>query len=847
MPRFAVALLCASASLLSALAENVVNDAMLDLAGEWRLSESGASWADSVPMDIPGGVHSALRKANLAPDFYYGTNELTSIWIGRRTWEAVRTVAVASNLLSRSSVIVRLEGADTFVDVYVNGSLAGKCDNYHRRWDFDVKPYLRFGENEFRLVFNSAHGISDYLGSLRSFPLPSNYPPLVKYANLIRKPICNGGWDWGIALMTAGVSESVKLIGADVARIDYVQTRQIHRQGSCDVVVKAEIFCAVPGETEFRVSLDGRDMVRRVCLHGGRNVLEAVITVHRPKLWWPNGQGPQELYLLSVRVGSACVEKRIGLRDLVVVNERDMDGKGLSMTIRVNGRDIFCKGADWIPCDATINGQTDERRRDLLESARVANMNMIRVWGGGRYESDGFYEMCDEMGLMIWHDFMFSCSHYPSDEPAFVETIRKEMEHQLKRLSDHPSIALWCGDNEIIGALGWWDVTRNNRDYYLGLYRRLNEVVKDVAETHDPTRTFWPSSPCAGPGDHSDNWSVDTKGDMHVWNIWTGSLPFGEFRSKQPRFCSEFGYQSFPSVEVAETFAPAPIEITEELFAYHQKSFGGNERIFKPLSSRFVVPKSSLDILYLSQVQQALAIKTAIEAWRSLRPRCMGCLVWQLNDDWPVSSWSSIEYGGKWKMLHYQEKRSFAPLMVTAQEESAKSGTAANVHVVSDLTEASSATVEMRRVAFDGRVLSKQERGLRLEPGKSVCVGKIAGDGESFWNVRLIQSGKVVSESDWLDREMKDCPVARAKVTKEVVPDAFGGFCVTLEADAPAFHVWMNVRGVRGEFDDNFVTLFPGEPRAFHWRPKAGAKLSLDEFLSKLTVRHMSETLPATM
>ena len=825
---------------LTGLAEFRQAEATLSLSGVWQLREQGSSMP-SVPMKIPGGVHTALREAGLAPDYYWGTNEAQVVWIGRRQWEATRQIDVSPKLANKESVVLQLEGADTYVDAYVNGKLAGRCDDYFQRWTFEVKPLLKVGTNDIRLVFRSSHAISDALGDLMPLPLPCSYPQFVAHSNLIRKPHCNGGWDWGISLMTAGVSESIELIGTDFVRIDYVQTRQVHAKGSCDLDVSAEVVCAKSGSRRFEVSVGETVVSRDVYLTAGRHTVHSILSVPRPRLWWPNGQGEQTLYPLTVSLGGARLSRKIGLRTVELVNDRDPDGKGLSMTFRVNGRDVFMKGANWIPCDATLSGQTDARRRDLLESCRAANMNMIRVWGGGRFESDGFYEICDELGLLVWQDFTMACSKFPGFDTWFVDSVRQEALHQVKRLSDHPCIALWCGDNEILWGLDYFSDYRQY-NYYDKAYFRLNDTIREVFENHDPERAFWISSPCAGPGDMANCGDVDYKGDMHYWGVWHESKGFKAYYGKRPRFCGEFGFQSFPSEELAERYAPTPIDIHEPNFAYHQKNPGGNERIIETMKQHFKVPTRTSDILYLSQVQQALAIKTAIEFWRSIRPRCMGTLVWQLNDNWPVTSWSSIEYGGKWKMLHYQERRSFAPQLITAHDADAGDDTTrADVWTVNDDPADRPATAVWECFDFEGKRLSRFETNLVLKAAAAQKIGEFRDDPHGFWRLKLMQGGKTLSENVHFFRPLKDSPLAKAEVKAEVDGEDRERTLV-LTADKPAFYVWVNVKNLPGEFDDNFLTLLPGEKRTIHWRSKGMDSIGENDFRSRLSVRNLRET-----
>ncbi|MGN0853517.1 MAG: glycoside hydrolase family 2 protein, partial [Kiritimatiellia bacterium] len=512
------------AAALAVGAETVVSPGRMSLAGTWHVHEDGNSAQIPFPVSVPGCVHSALLADGRIPDPYYGQNELLTQEVGRKDWVVERSFAVKSDLLKAKSVILRLEDVDTFCTISINGQVVGKTDNRFRRWDFDVKKFLRSGDNRIVGVFRSAENESNERAKAYDHEFRIANTPWAKAIELIRKPQCHGGWDWGLAQMVTGFCGPVELVATDTARIDYVYCDQDFAAdySSCGVTVTAEVTAPAAVTTVFRVAVGGFAQEKQVALAAGANKLTATINVPDPELWWPNGQGRQTLYPLDVAVGDEKLSRRIGLRKIEVLNTPDKDEKGKEgarMAFRVNGVEIFCKGANWIPCDAFESRQTAEKYRDLLQSAATANMNMIRLWGGGQFEHDAFYEICDELGLMVWHDMMFSCAIYPGDA-AFLASVEKELAHQLRRLRDHASIALWCGDNECVGALNWFEPSRKNRPYYLKALQDRTKVEADAVATYDPARTFWPSSPCGGPGDYSDAWHNDNKGDMHNWTVW---------------------------------------------------------------------------------------------------------------------------------------------------------------------------------------------------------------------------------------------------------------------------------------------------------------------------------------
>jgi beta-mannosidase len=450
-------------------------------------------------------------------------------------------------------------------------------------------------------------------------------------------------------------------------------------------------------------------------------------------------------------------------------------------------------------------------------------MNMIRLWGGGQYEKDVFYDTCDELGIMIWHDMMCSCAVYPGDD-AFLGEIKAELEHQLRRLRDHASIAMWCGDNECLGAIKWYEVSRKDPDFYRGEWMKRSKMQGELVAKYDPARTYWPSSPCCGPGDFGDGWKEDSKGDMHNWDVWHENQPFAKYYEYHPRFCSEFGFQSFPSMEIAETFASKEQILSRGPdFEWHQKNPGGNERIRKTFARYFPEPKDVPSELLLSQFQQAMAIQTAVDAWRSEQPRCMGTLFWQLDDNWPVASWSSIEYGGKWKPLQYLAKRFFEPVHVTLSPD----GT---VVVVNDTDKPVSGKVVAERHSFDGRKKITSETGGEVTvPACSAAVfGKPTVRADEVLELRFANSVNFPVRANYKG----DLPKANVKAEID-------GFKVTLTTDKPAFWVWMNAKGIRGEFDDNAVTLVPGKSRTFTFRAKDS--ITPEQFKAAFSVTHLAE------
>ncbi|MGI6565992.1 MAG: glycoside hydrolase family 2 protein [Firmicutes bacterium] len=808
----------------------------LDLRGTWRLRELG--YEESIPAQVPGDNHSALLEAGKIPDPYWGDNELAVQWVGRRSWEYSRKFTMDEEMLGESSVFLNCDQLDTVADIYINDHHVASTDNMFRRYRFEVKEYCRLGENEIRIVFHSAVETAAARSQELPYEIPhSQYPIQSPHVNLVRKVACHGGWDWGCCLMVSGIYGDIYIGATSLGRIEYVYTTQTHTDGCCKVEVTAEIMSPNGGETELEVTLGDLKQRKPVLLTPGHNTVSTEVVVDNPKLWWPNGHGQQPLYDLIVAAAGDQVKKRLGLRQLEVITEED--DIGLSFKIRVNGADIFCKGANWIPADALPQRQTRERLDDLLTSAAAAHMNMIRIWGGGQYESEDFYDLCDEKGLLIWQDFMFSCALYPAAK-EFLANVREEVMHQVKRLRDHACIALWCGNNECLGALNWFEVSRRNRDRYLVDYDRLYEgTIGQAVDEADPTRLYWPSSPCGGRGDYSDNWHEDSRGDMHYWTVWHENASFDAYFDVTPRFCSEFGFQSFPSLETIAAFAPeSHFNPTAPFMEHHQRHPAGNSKITEMMTRYFRVPEGFENFVFLSQVQQGLAIKTGVEFWRHLQPTCMGTLYWQLNDVWPVCSWSSLEYSGKWKLLHYMAKRFYAPVIVTTFQN--KDG-ALEVWAVNDTHQPQSVKAALQIWDLAGKVRKQEEyTGVVPAGGASLLavrsLEQLAPRPDEVFAFLELTGDGIYHYNDHFFTEYKRCHLPEASL-KAAAREVNGSYQVEVSTDMPAFFVSLECKGIRGEFDDNCFTLLPGKPRTLVFAPKEA--VTFKGFQDSLKVSHL--------
>jgi beta-mannosidase len=811
---------------------------ILDLSGEWQLIR--ISTGEAIPAHLPGDTHSSLLAAGKIPDPYFGLNELDVQWVGREDWAWERGFKAGEELLSERMVFLSVESLDTMGEISVNGKRVGRTDNMFVRWLFDVKPYLTAGNNTIRILIRSAEKAAIAEAEKLPYPIPySQYPVQSPHRNLVRKVQCHSGWDWGPCLMVAGIYGDISIGATSDARIEYVYTEQKHAQDRCTVRVFVECLAAREGPQELRIRLGDLSSSKRVSLEAGANLLHADVVVERPRLWWPNEYGTPHLYPLTVELGSHSISKRIGLRTLQLIAKKDRIGT--SLVFRVNGVDIFCKGANWIPCDALPARQTRDVLDHQISSAAKAHMNMLRVWGGGQYESEDFYSLCDENGILVWQDMMFSCALYPAST-EFLSNVDREVRHQIKRLRDHPCISIWCGNNENLGALRWYPQARENQARYLVDYDRLTEgVIGKAVDECDPTRSYWPSSPCGGRDTYSDNWHDDKSGDMHFWSVWHEGKSFNAYYTVTPRFCSEFGYQSFPSLETITAFADEDsLNATAPVMEHHQRGRNGNSLITEMFTRYFRVPEGFESFVYLSQVQQAIAIKTAVEYWRLSRPTCMGTLYWQLNDNWPGHSWSSIEYGGKWKLLHYAAARFFAPVLLAAFI----SKDTVEVWIVNDLPEEIDGKAEIAVFDFQGKRKRTEVAALDERAGTARRLALFplheltSTPGMDFMLLTLRRNGNVAT-NELFFTEPKRCGLAKATVSWEVT-ESEAGPVVELHTDKPAFFVSLDATGMRGEFEDNCFTLPANAARKVVFVTRQKTKLS--DFKKALTVRHLRDT-----
>ena len=639
------------------------------LNGTWQLS-AGHRSLESVDMQIPGTVLSGLLAAGKIKDPFYRTNEDATRALFWKDYVFTRTFDVDEELLAQQHIVLVCEGLDTLAEISINGTFLAKTDNMHRTWKFQAKKLLHPGKNEIQIVFRSV------LRFIEDYPYEAhkkiNYIPCgsMKGNQLLRKAHSMFGWDWGPQTIDAGIFRDIYLQGYSHARIEDIR---IHQQHAKNVSVQTSITLSesVPGQKLcVELSEDGADkpLQTKLCKTNADGVAAVDFVIENPKLWWPNDYGDQPLYIVRTTLldedGTSLesITRRIGLRTLTISQEKDEWGNEFAFC--VNGVKIFTRGGNYIPDDCLYTRITEKKLDYILESCRRAHFNCVRVWGGGYYPSDAFYDLCDEKGLIVWQDLMYACNVYDVTD-AFAENCRQETYDNVRRLRHHASLGLWCGNNEIESAWDHWGDFQKETPYLRADYIRLfEEVLPKAVQEADGETFYWHSSPSSGGC--FDNPDDANRGDTHYWDVWHGQKPFTDYRKYFFRFCSEFGFQSFPCAKTVNSFT---LEDDRNIFSRvmesHQKNDAANGKMLYYLSENLRYPKDLTHLLYASQVLQGTAIKYGVDHWRRNRGRCMGTLYWQINDNWPAPSWSSIDYFGRWKALHYMAQKFYAPHAVS--------------------------------------------------------------------------------------------------------------------------------------------------------------------------------------
>ncbi len=642
---------------------------LMTLQDNWKMHRIGEQeWINAI---VPGSVYGDLLREGKMEDPFWKDNEDEALKLMEYDYEYSTSFACESKILTSDEVILRFEGLDTIADITLNGVKLGHVENMHRTWEYSVKEFLKEEDNVLSVYFYSP---TKYIAdAYEKAPTRGTEDAMNGFVH-IRKAHCMFGWDWGAHLPDAGIWRPVYLMGVDTARLDSVEVLQYHEQGEVSLEIKPEIVFAAGicrGEEKLETKVTITDPTGKEII--SKTTCEEKITIENPLLWWPNGYGEQNLYTVSVdlvKPDGTVIDnwtRKIGLRTITMDRTKDQWGERFATC--VNGVNIFAMGADYIPEDHLLGRVTRETTKTLLEKAIFANFNSIRVWGGGYYPDDWFFDLCDEMGLVVWEDFMFACAVYDLT-PEFEENITQEFIDNLKRIRHHASLGLMCGNNEMeqfVKEGTWVSKDSEVRDYIIMYERILPQIMKQYA----PQVYYWPASPSSGGS--FDDPRDENRGDVHYWDVWHGNKPFSEYRKFYFRYLSEFGFQAFPSKKTVETFTDDERDMN--IFSYimekHQRNGAANGKIMNYMQQTYRYPSNFETVVYASQLLQADAIRYGVEHFRRNRndSRCMGAVYWQFNDCWPVASWSSVDYCQRLKALHYYAKRFFAPIMISCEEE----------------------------------------------------------------------------------------------------------------------------------------------------------------------------------
>jgi beta-mannosidase len=830
------------------LAQNAV--LTLDHGWQFRQIAAGSQQEENgwLPATVPGDVHLDLLANKKISDPFFRDNEAKLQWIEKESWEYRLNFDVTSALLSRSNLDLVFDGLDSAAQVYLNGVQVLNTDNSFRIWRVPAKAHLHAGKNLLRVVFPSPIKAAEQVAAGDPWQ-PKTKTDAKTY---IRKPAYEYGWDWGPKFVTSGIWRPVRLEAWDKVRIaDFsLHQRDVSKVvAHLDAQVEVEASAAGAAKVSVQYTADGKPatLTTNANLHVGRNVIDLPIEIAHPKLWYPAGYGEQPLYAFTAQVATGALpaeerKAKAGLRSIVL--HRELDKWGRSFELVVNGIPVFAKGADVIPFDSFPNRVTTADYRRILESARDANMNMIRHWGGGYYETEEFYSICDELGIMVWQDFQFGNDWQPGTY-AFKLNIEAEADDQVRRLRNHPSIVLWCGNNETEAAMSWGSRATAPADVKYQMWQdyltEFSGILPRVVARLNPETPYWPSSPSADYEALSDHYQ---SGDAHIWDVWHGRVPFSAYETHNSRFVTEYGFQSFPEMKTVESFTQPEDRtgIFTPVMLAHQKNDEGNAIIHDYLLKDYSEPKDFPSFLYVSQVLQAEGIKIGAEHFRRSRPETMGSIFWQLNDCWPVASWSSIDYYGRWKALQYYARRFYAPILVSPHVE----GSAVKVYIVSDKTEANPASLRVRLMDFDGKVLLDETRAVEVSPLTSKVyldwpIKKLTDAGAAdtsrvFVVAELTAGGAQISRNLTYLAPVKEIHLKPAQLKIETT-GSNGTYKIRVSSPVLARSVYLSFANLDVKLSDNYFDLMPGETVEI----TATSAASLESLKSQLKVVSLTD------
>ncbi len=826
----------------------------MDLNDDWQFSQDNKN--EWYPATVPGSVQRDLIELNILPDPYYGTNEEKVQWVENENWNFQKSFNLSANELEYEDAQLTFEGLDTHADVFLNGSKLFHAENMFVKHEKSVKELLRVGENKLYIRFFSP---IHYLMPARltngfEYPVGNDHRE-EKMSIYSRKAPYHFGWDWGMRLVQMGIWRPVSLTFYDNMRIDDFFVEQVSVTDKLAEIVNHIEICKLAEATNAQLRINysvGKDKVQtqetNITLNKGYNKLSTSLEIPNPKLWMPNGWGEQHLYDVTAQVvidNKVVAEKshRIGVRNIRVVNERDKDGQ--SFYFEVNGKPLFAKGANYIPGEIMNTLQDDNYYNELFENITAANMNMIRVWGGGFYENKKFYDLADEKGILVWQDFMFGCTPYPHDD-SFLSNVEHEARYNVKLLRNHPSIAIWCGNNEVEESIKYWgfdkiyskEIMEGFRDGYDKTFR---ELLPEIVMELDPHTFYLHGSP------DTANWGRPESlnyGDAHYWGVWHGRQPFDVLDINVPRFMSEFGFQAFPEMKTIRSFAePKDFDIDSEVMKTHQKSGIGNEAIKEYMDMYYKTPSNFENFVYVGLVMQGEGMKYGLEAHRRNRPFCMGTLYWQLNDSWPVVSWSGIDYYNNWKALHYKARDVFAPIALNVHRNEEQ----LDFYIMSDeLKDADNLKLHVSLIDFTGKVYSNSQTDVTAKANASEKVYSVNIDGFAsasqqensvVYAVLKDKNNKTVAEDKYYFYWPNKLNLPKTSIEQKVAFND-GEYTITLSSKYLAKDVFIEIPTQGAKFNDNFFDLLPGEKKVITIKSSELKKSSK----TPITVKHLRET-----
>ncbi|MBP6445926.1 MAG: glycoside hydrolase family 2 protein [Saprospiraceae bacterium] len=770
----------------------------------WTLNQSGKK--KTYTATVPGTVHTDLMKNGVIADPFYGDNEEKVKWIENETWEYQTTFVITAAELASKIIDLRFEGLDTYADVSLNGKNILSANNMFRTWNIPVKSQLKPGKNQLKIVFRPAKSEGAKMAASLPYKMPEGERVFT------RKAQYHYGWDWGPKFVTAGIWQDVTLRfrnEAEITHVSYVQ------EELTDQLARLSFKCTVdvPNGGDYSISINDKD--HNIQLKTGENTISLPYDIQNPKRWWTNGLGSPHLYpfMISLKKSQKLIDTRsmnIGLRTIELVQEKDK--VGTSFYIKLNGIPVFMKGANYIPPHSFLPSARENVYKALIKNTVEGNMNMLRVWGGGVYAEDVFYDECDKNGILVWQDFMFACAMYPGDT-EFLNNVKQEVIDNVRRLENHACIALWCGNNEIDEAWHNWgwqkqfnysekDSTKIWHDYVKLFHELIPNTLQEILPSHK--NIYWPSSPSIGWGRKESM----TQGDSHYWGVWWGLQPFDVYKEKTGRFMSEYGFQGMPPVSSFQKFIPkTQLELNSSAVKSHQKHPTGYQTIQTYMERDYKTPLKFDDYVYVSQILQAEGMKVAMEAHRRSMPHCMGSLYWQLNDCWPVTSWSSVDYYGMWKAFHYQVKRSFEPILLSFHKEDKQ----IKLYMVNDLLNASAGTLNIQLIDFNGNTLWSDTRNVNIKANMSEVIYSSAEDvffkfdsTRTILQADFIASDQTMMSASYLFAKSKNLNLDKPAIKIKHV----GRNAIEISADKFVKDLYLISDSIH--FSDNFFDLLPG-------------------------------------